>query len=424
MKTLISLSLLSCGLWLSGCARGVGPLQLATQQAVLNATTPIVVSTSPSSDVGLNRYIFAKFSMDMDASTINPSTFTVAGLQGTVRYDAKNRIAYFTPAGMLAQNKAYNVHLSTGIKASTGEPMPEGYSFVFRTRTTTDASTPTAHLENTGCVKPDGTVDVMFDEPMDSTTINTTTFVIDGVTGTVSYNTSNRIASFTPSTPFTANTTYSGTITTGAADLGGVHLAADYKFTFTVCPVTTGKGYCSYTKGGYAHEGTPGQFFDQHFSQVFFGDLIIGVFDGNGSQTSARWTAANAGPADLKTYLTSPAKGPSAAFPNDATNPTATVNGDLPSQVATLALNIGFSGVGGTPTGFGDQVLENTGTSLDGASVSDILGFANYALAGDGLPQGYTFSNLNDLVTNLNESWDNCSQDGWASTHLQTPVTF
>ena len=261
-------------------------------------------------------------------------------------------------------------------------------------------------------------MDVHFDEPMDSTTINTTTFLIDGVTGTVTYNTVNNVASFTPDTPFTAGTTYNGTITTGAMDLGGVPLAQDFHFQFSTCPAP-GKGYCSYTKGGYAGPGTPGQLFTAHFSDVFFNDLVLGIYDGNGPQTSTRFTAAAPGPTNLQTYLTSAAGGPSAAFPTDVVNPTATVNGQLPEQTAALALNIGFSGVGGNPAGFGDLTLTGTGTSLDGAKVSDILGFANYALAGQGLPQGYTFSSLNDLVTNLNQSWDNCTQADWGKTHLK-----
>jgi hypothetical protein len=71
------------------------------------------------------------------------------------------------------------------------------------------------------------------------------------------------------------------------------------------------------------------------------------------------------------------------------------------------------------PAGFGDLKLKNTGTSLDGATVSTILAIANNALAGQGLPVGYSFSSLNDLITNLNESWDDCTQSSWAKEHLE-----
>jgi ABC-type transporter Mla subunit MlaD len=71
------------------------------------------------------------------------------------------------------------------------------------------------------------------------------------------------------------------------------------------------------------------------------------------------------------------------------------------------------------PAGFGDLTLVNTGTSLDGSTVSEILAIANQALAGNGLPVGYSFSDLNELITNLNESWDNCVESEWAQQHLE-----
>lgn len=422
MKQIASLIVLSFMLWLTGCGQASSPLLSTPSGPIINATTPIVINSTPANFVGTNRLIYVQFSLDMDASTINPTSFVVQGVQGSVHYEPTNRIAYFTPAGLLAQGTTYKVTLTQDIKSANGQPMPIPYNFKFTTRTTTDTSAPTVWASNPGCVPLNGPVTVAFDEPMDAASINTSTFLVDGVTGTVAYNTVNNTATFTPSAPFTAGTTYNGTITTGAMDLGEVPIAQDYHFQFTTCPVTTNGGYCSYTKGGYANEGAPGKFFDANFSTVFFNDLVIGIYDGAGSQTSARWTAAGSGPADLKTYLTSAAGGPSKAFPADATNPTATVNGQLPEQTATLALNIGFSGIGSDPAGFGDLVLTGTGTSLDGMSVADILGVANYALAGDGLPQGYTFSDLNDLVTNLNQSYDNCTATGWAGQHLTAPV--
>jgi hypothetical protein len=121
----------------------------------------------------------------------------------------------------------------------------------------------------------------------------------------------------------------------------------------------------------------------------------------------------------LKSFLTSAAGASSSAFTADYVNPTATSNGILPEQTATLTLNIGFSGVASDPPGFGDLKLKNTGTSLDGATVNDILAFANNALAGNGLPSGFTFSSLNDLIDNINQSWDDCNQSDWAKQHLE-----
>jgi len=385
----------------------------------MNSSTPIVVATTQNNFVGTNRTIFVQFSHDMDASSINSSTFVVQGVAGSVSYDAANRIGVFKAAADFAINTVYHYTITTGARDSQGVHLPQAFAFAFRTRSTLDLSPPTVRVISQGCVSPDGSIQVVFDEAMESSTINTSTFLVAGLTGTVTYDPLTRIASFTPTGGFAANTTYNGTITTGVTDQGGVALASDFHFTFTTCPENHPPSFCSYTKGGYAGPGAPGQFFDAHYADTFENDLTIGINDFSGPQHHARWTADDTGATSLKSFLTSAAGGASSAFTADYVNPTATSNGILPEQTATLTLNIGFSGVASDPPGFGDLKLKNTGTSLDGATVNDILAFANNALAGNGLPSGFTFSSLNDLIDNINQSWDDCNQSDWGKQHLE-----
>jgi hypothetical protein len=76
---------------------------------------------------------------------------------------------------------------------------------------------------------------------MNPLTITTTTFEVTGpgatsVIGTVSYDAIDYIATFTPASPLTANTTYTATITSGATDLDGNSLGdtgAPDPWTFT-----------------------------------------------------------------------------------------------------------------------------------------------------------------------------------------------
>jgi len=79
---------------------------------------------------------------------------------------------------------------------------------------------------------------VTFSEAMNSTTINTTNFTLKqgstAVAGTVAY--SGTTATFTPSSTLTANTVYTGTITTGAKDAAGNAIASDYAWSFTTAP--------------------------------------------------------------------------------------------------------------------------------------------------------------------------------------------
>jgi len=404
---------------IGGCARGINAANQSQEASVFQASSPMVIATTQALNVGTTRNVFVQFSHDMDPSTLTPSTFFVKGVSGTVEYDSFSRIAYFRPNSPLNSDTEYTFVVTNQVRDISGATLPKTLVFAMQTRSTADLSAPTVSLVSTGCISTTGSIDVKFDEPMDSTTINTSTFLVAGVSGTVTYDSITRIASFQPSSPLTAGSSYSVTITTGAKDLGGVALAQDAHFEVSVCPEEKQASFCTFTKGAFAGEGDPGQFFDANFADTFSSDLFIGVFDGSGPLHHEHWSASSTGANALKQYLVSPANGPSTALTTDRLNPTATLSGELSEQVAALTLNVGFSGVGSYPAGFGSLTLKNTGTSLDGADIKTILAMANQALAGNGLPVGYTFSQLNQLITNLNESWDNCTESQWGKDHLQ-----
>jgi hypothetical protein len=77
-----------------------------------------------------------------------------------------------------------------------------------------------------------------FSEAMTASSITTTSFTLSApgptpVTGTVSYNASTYIVTFTPTSALTPNTDYTATITTGAKDAAGNALASPYVWSFT-----------------------------------------------------------------------------------------------------------------------------------------------------------------------------------------------
>ncbi len=77
-------------------------------------------------------------------------------------------------------------------------------------------------------------ITVTFSEAMDDATITDTTFTLDnGVTGAVTYDSTNHIATLTPSANLAYATTYTATITTGVKDPAGNAMAADYTWSFT-----------------------------------------------------------------------------------------------------------------------------------------------------------------------------------------------
>ena len=80
-------------------------------------------------------------------------------------------------------------------------------------------------------------VAVVFSTPMDPASINTGSFMVAGVSGTVTYDT-NKIAAFKPSPDFAPSTMYNATITTAARDVSGTPLAAPFNFSFTTRATT------------------------------------------------------------------------------------------------------------------------------------------------------------------------------------------
>jgi len=74
-----------------------------------------------------------------------------------------------------------------------------------------------------------------FSEAMDASTINTTTYTLKqgstSIAGAVSY--SGTAATFTPASNLPSNSVFTGTITTGAKNMDGLALAANFNFSFT-----------------------------------------------------------------------------------------------------------------------------------------------------------------------------------------------
>ena len=231
---------LSVLLVLSGCS-GINP-PVQNPQQLSNAPTVLVVPQT--NGVGINRAVAVVFSTAMDPASINTGSFMVAGVSGTVTYDVANKIAAFKPAADLAPGTMYNATITTAARDVSGTSLAAPFNFSFTTRTTKDTSPPDIVAINVAagatCVALDQKISVTFDEQMDSLTINPSTFFIEGVAGSVTYNVLTQTATFAPSAMLAANTTFTITVTTGAKDLGGVPLAAPFHQTFTTGPCKAG----------------------------------------------------------------------------------------------------------------------------------------------------------------------------------------
>ena len=75
-------------------------------------------------------------------------------------------------------------------------------------------------------------VTATFSEAVDSETVVSTTFTVDGITGTVVYDGASQTATFYPSAPLETSTTYTARLNTGVTDNSGNPLPSEYAWSF------------------------------------------------------------------------------------------------------------------------------------------------------------------------------------------------
>jgi hypothetical protein len=208
---------------------------------------PSVISVTPpnvATGICPNTVVTATFSEAMNPATINTTTVTLAGpgttpVVGVVTYALST--ATFTPSSPLALNTVYTATITTGAKDPSGNALAANFVWSFTTSTASCAppsviSVAPPNLATGIC--PNTLVTATFSEAMQSSMINSTTFTLTGpgltaVPGAVTYVVSSDVATFTPTNPLALDTLYTATITTGAEDLSGVPLAANYVWSFT-----------------------------------------------------------------------------------------------------------------------------------------------------------------------------------------------
>jgi hypothetical protein len=205
------------------------------QTFTVTGTAPRVSATTPLNlfdCVPINRTITAAFTKAM--TPLTTANFLVTGaipVTGTVTYDAVNNIAIFTPTSNLGPDSLYQATITTSAKDTTGNPLASNFSWSFEScvtaSTTAPSVTATVPVSAATLVPINQIITAQFSEGMNSTTLTAATFTLKGpgataVAGTVLYTgNAGAIATFTPTSPLTASTTYTATITAGAKDPSG-----------------------------------------------------------------------------------------------------------------------------------------------------------------------------------------------------------
>jgi len=73
-------------------------------------------------------------------------------------------------------------------------------------------------------------VAILFSQPMNPASINSSTMIVPGMVGTVTYDATNMIGAFRPSSAFAPNAAFTGSVTTGATGISGTPLSAAFPF--------------------------------------------------------------------------------------------------------------------------------------------------------------------------------------------------
>ena len=323
---------------------------------------PTVTSTDPTdkaTGVPLNKVISATFSVPMDPSTLNSSTFYVKHgtfvVPGVISYSGST--VYFTPSLLVADND-YTVTITTGAKSVSGLALASNYVWNFRTGVTSalvPTVTSTDPANNATGVDVNKTVTANFSMAMDPSTINGTTFTLRQgatvVTGTVSY--SGATASFDPTTALAVGTTYTATITTGAKNLAGVALASNYTWNFTTSntiivtppPVIAGLDFGVFGgNAGITNQGL-NTVINGSIGTTAASTLITGFHDGTTGDIYTE-TPLNKGLVTNRIHAAPPA-------PGSAASAQIAANGLLAAQQAYLAISPAQK-PGGTDPGAGE----------------------------------------------------------------------
>lgn len=220
-----------------------------TFRTVPAPTPPTVISTTPvngATAVPVNQAVSAAFSSAMNPATFNGTTFTLqaggVAVAGIVTYVPAGSVATFTPAAVLATNTVYTATITTGAQNLTGTALASNYVWTFTTATAPNTTRPTVlatvPLNAATAVPTTQVVSATFSGPMNAASINSATFLLTGpgattVAGQVAYSSVGNTATYTPTAALAPNTLLTATITTGATDLSGNALGANYVWTFT-----------------------------------------------------------------------------------------------------------------------------------------------------------------------------------------------
>jgi Bacterial Ig-like domain len=227
-------------------AAGVGAMNMVSQFTSVFTTEarPAVLTVSPANaatGVDLLVHPVITFTTAMKTSTLTTSNIFLTGVTSTIALttDSNGRsIATLTPTSPtpLANNTTYTVNATTGCQASDTYPMASNFTSTFTTNNFAPTVTATNPTSAATAVAVTIHPTITFSKAMKSATIITTNIFLNPgpVAASVSYDSTNHIATITPNASLANNTTYTITATTSVQENQySIPLASQFTSTFT-----------------------------------------------------------------------------------------------------------------------------------------------------------------------------------------------
>lgn len=229
-------------------------------------TPPGISSVSPSggaTGVATSATVTIVFNEAIDPSTVTTSTVTLSAggaVAGAVAFASGSNTATFTPSSPLAQNTTYTLTVTTGVRDLAGNALASNFTVTFTTvapagdniAPTIVSFSPANREKSAPASSP---VTVVFSEPLNPATVNSSTFKLIGALGemstSVTYDAGNNSVSFAPTGGLLANNCYLVNVTTGVKDAAGNSLASDLNTSFTTSAAGPGpsKSACGHWGG-------------------------------------------------------------------------------------------------------------------------------------------------------------------------------
>ena len=222
-------------------------MQVDFTTAPADTTPPGIYFRGPgvgATNVANNTTVAVTFTEAVDPTTVTGGNFRLTSpagpVTGSVRYDSLTWTATFTPSAVLAASTTFTVSLA-GIKDLSGNAMTTATNWSFTTGLAPDTTPPTlasvVPVNGSTAVASSDPIVVTFSEPTDTMTlftgirlfqVSTGTYVA----GTITYDPTQRIATFTPTVLLGSQTTYEVQVN-GVKDLAGNAMAAPFTSRFT-----------------------------------------------------------------------------------------------------------------------------------------------------------------------------------------------